>query len=379
MDKPESIDQIVPSFTHHDAIGNHARLLQKLIEKRGFKSRIFYEIFREETAGESIPNERFQSAPSDGAVLIYHHSIGAKAPVYLMTNQCLRVLMYHNITPPEYFVPHLERETFEACRDGIRQLIPLQMSCDLAWGVSQYNCDDLLRLNFHNVSPFPLLRDYQSLKRLPVSGSEGNDRSVFNILFVGRVSRHKGQHDLIDLLAACCALNRGVRFNLTLVGGASPYYLSDLWTRAQSLGLKVQWIKESKRMGAHDPDIVYYERVSDAELAREYSRADVFVCMSEHEGFCVPLVEAMTFGIPVLANRAAAIPETCGSGARILDKGKEFNAFVEHVIALTSEHYSQGWSERAKARARDFSWDKLESECNAKIDQLLSVYARLRS
>jgi glycosyltransferase involved in cell wall biosynthesis len=108
------------------------------------------------------------------------------------------------------------------------------------------------------------------------------------------------------------------------------------------------------------PDVVLTGHVSDDDLLAYYSVADVFVCLSEHEGYCVPLVEAMNAGVPVLAHAAGAVEETLdGGGVLLRDKRPELVAELVHELvtnaALRREVLASQEAAIARVRARDFA------------------------
>jgi glycosyltransferase involved in cell wall biosynthesis len=137
-------------------------------------------------------------------------------------------------------------------------------------------------------------------------GSAGRGRGGVGArwLFVGRVAPNKAQHDVVKAFAWYRRVF-DAEASLTLVGGVSAgSYWSALERFVDGLGLS-----GVVRLAGS---------VSDVELEGLYRSADVFVCLSEHEGFCVPLLEAMAHGVPVVALGAAAVPETLGDAGLVL-------------------------------------------------------------
>jgi glycosyltransferase involved in cell wall biosynthesis len=174
-----------------------------------------------------------------------------------------------------------------------------------------------------------------------------------NVLFVGRVAPHKRHEDLIRVF---CHLKRSARpdARLLLVGstwGTEPY-VESLRAYVQRLGLT---------------DVVFAGHVGAAEWAACYRRASVYLSMSEHEGFGVPLLESMHFGVPVIAYKAAAVPETLG-GAGLLLTARN-HAGTAELIALLEE--DNNLRERVIARQRERLQDFMPARVRDRLVQLL--------
>jgi glycosyltransferase involved in cell wall biosynthesis len=251
-------------------------------------------------------------------------------------------LIYHNITPPEYFVGvhrTLARQTFR----GRRELRAYADRCDLALGDSEFNRQDLEALGFPRTAVLPVVPDFAHLDRQPSwLAARDFDDEWTNIVFVGRVIANKKIEDLICWFHAYHTIFNP-RSRLLLVGAQSGFerYLASLH---QLVG----------RLGASHVNFIGH--VSDEELVAFYEIADLFLCASEHEGFCVPIVEAFYKQVPVLAYAATAVPSTM-DGAGVLFEDRD----PLHVAALMDEIVSN-------ARLQDQI-----------VDGQLAAVARLRS
>jgi glycosyltransferase involved in cell wall biosynthesis len=228
---------------------------------------------------------------------------------------------YHNITPASFFEAW-DDQAAASMRRARSQLGSLARRSRLALADSPFNAAELTELGYAPVVVSPLLLDLET--RLAAADPQVREylartRAGHHWLFVGRLAPNKAQHDLIAAFAAYRTLyDPGAR--LTLIGSeAAASYSDALYGLVDDLGLAAA--------------ITFSGAVSDAELAAYYDDADVFVCLSRHEGFCVPLLEAMRHDVPVVALAEAAVPDTVGQAAVLLDAaGPQPVAAAVHVL-----------------------------------------------
>jgi len=332
-----AIHQFLPSFALRDAIGGHARQVQRALRELGFESEIYAQHLQPETRTAAHLFEDFGAATRENTVLLYHSSTGSPMASWLIARSEPLVVWHHNITPPEFFAgwePTVAAE-LQRGRVDLRELASRTM---MGIADSAYNAGELEDLGYRKCTVVPILIDQRDFahevdpiaaERLQRDKADGGA----DVLFVGRIAPNKCQHDLIKtLMAYRSAYDPNAR--LRLVGGSSSHaYETALRTYADALGL------------ANAVD--FAGSVSNGELAAYYQSADVFLCLSEHEGFCVPLIEAMTHEVPVVAFEAAAVPETVGDGGVLLaSKVPSFAAAaVRRVIgdrALRTQVVAQG-------------------------------------
>ncbi len=317
------IDQLLPGFSSGDAISNYALQLQEIIRSWGFESTIYCE---RRHVGFKVDHlcKDYSSLPAEQGqkdITIYHYSIGSDLSDLFANLKGHRVLLYHNITPYHYFAG-IHEDKMQVLREGLEELKGLVDATELAVGVSEFNRRELEERGFRNSAVLPLIVDRERLSAEP-------DREFMkkysgdytNLLFVGRMAPNKKVEDLIKIFYYYRnTINSRSRF---LLGGSTigmDRYMNHLRMLINALDI---------------PDVVFCDHVTDAELYALYRCSDIFVCMSEHEGFCIPLLEAMHFRIPALAYAAAAIPETLGDSGIVVKK-KDHIAIAEIIDTVVS-------------------------------------------
>ncbi len=304
-----AIHQLLPSFAPRDAIGAHAVQVQRVLRGLGVDSGIYAADAHREVR-RSVQPYRELPAPRPGELtwLLYQCSTGSPVADWLLHRPERKLSNYHNITPASFFEPwepHVGAELLEARR----QLDLLAPATELAIADSAYNEAELQAVGYGATTVVPILLDTATfdhevdqgaLDRLEAARSRGGA----DWLFVGRVAPHKAQHDLIKAFAVYRRVY-DPDARLRIVGGSSsPSYFAALERFVSALGL--------------DDAVALTGSVAPGELAAHYRAADVLVCLSEHEGFCVPLLEAMHHRVPIVAYGAAAVPETLGDGGLCL-------------------------------------------------------------
>jgi len=349
ISKP-AIHQIVAGFVDGDAISNLALTLQGVFRGWGYDSEIFCprRHITPKMSGRAKDIGEHRPLSCRGHIVIFHFSIGSETTEYFARLPERKVLVYHNITPGHYYRSLYDgRETL--LTQGRKELKALASTPDLSLADSSFNAGELEEAGFRNVRVMPIILNMDHLSCPP-------DRSIVtryrdgmkNILFVGRIVPNKRFEDLIK---ACYAyrlfLNRKAR--LLLVGS----YI-DL---ERYLALLRNMVRELKL-----DNVIFTGHIRLEQLTAYYRAADLFLCMSEHEGFCIPLLEAMHFGIPILAYGAAAVPETLG-GSGVLVREKDFPRIAELMdLLLNDVSLREGIIRRQRGRLRDFDPAHLEKK-----------------
>ena len=340
-----AVHQVLATLGYGDAIGNEVLGIQRVLRNAGYESEIFVETAERRLEDLTIDYSELVDASHPDNILIHHFSIGSRASRVAYALPDRMVLIYHNITPPEYFVD-VHPLLVQQCFLGRRELAFYPSRCDLALGDSDYNRQELEALKFPRTDVLPVIPDFSHLS----GPANFMDAALFddhwtNLLFVGRMIPNKRIEDVIRWFEAYKRLfNPNSR--LFLVGAHSGFerYVAMLHQFAREIRVS---------------DLYFLGHVSNEELTACYEVADVFLCASEHEGFCVPLIEAFHMGVPVIAYAATAVPDTMDGGgilvrdkdpvsvAALIDRMTRDAAFQERVICA---------QDRALARleARDF-------------------------
>ncbi|MEW6433572.1 MAG: glycosyltransferase family 4 protein [Myxococcota bacterium] len=311
------VHQLIPCFTPGDAMGQAAIAWQRALRHLGFVG----EVYAGEVAPrlQSLVKPAAQLRPKRDDVVLYHHGIASPLAGRLLHLDCVKGVVFHNITPERFYAG---TRLVEGLRAGRAQLAALADGVDLSIGVSGFNAAELREAGHRNVHVVPLyveperfgpeFADERMMARL---GKLGQPR----VVAVSRVVAHKRVEDLLALHGELLRLHP--QAHLVVVGGADEgsAYVQRLRAQAAALG-----------------QVTFLGRVTHAELVAAYRAADLFVSMSEHEGFGVPLVEAMAADVPVLAFGAAAVPETMGGAGVVFDE-KHFAALAEVASVLTHD------------------------------------------
>jgi len=312
------IHQVLATLGYGDAIGHEVLGIQRVLRAAGYESEVFVETADHRLEPQTRDYRELVDFSHPDNLLLHHFSLGSKASRTAYALPDRMALIYHNITPPEYFVGvhrTLARQTFR----GRRELQAYADRCDLAMGDSEFNRQDLDALGFPRTAVLPVVPDFSHLDLEPNwFVARDFDDEWTNIIFVGRVIANKKIEDLICWFHAYHTIFNP-RSRLLLVGAQSGFerYLDSLHELVGRLG------------AAH---VHFVGHVSDEELVAFYDCADLFLCASEHEGFCVPIVEAFYTQVPVLAYAATAVPSTMdGAGVLFEDRNPL------HVAALMDE------------------------------------------
>ena len=344
-----NIHQVLVSASPGDAITNSAFELRHLLRQIG-PSEIFARNIHPGIADEVVDLSKYflvsSPAPRDDLIL-YHASIGDPEVHGFVVDRPERlVLVYHNISPPEAFAPY-EPGFAGLLEAGRRDLSLLKDRVTMALCDSAFNASELIALGYEDVRVSPLIIDPRSLHG--VDRDEGTTNHLAKIvsgptaLFVGQMLPHKRPELLVQAFHALVTY-LVPEAHLILVGSPRlPRYAAALQQQIVELGLHRAWMT-----GAVAPET----------LRSFYEHADLFVTASDHEGFCVPLLEAMSFDLPIIARATSAVPETLGGAGLLLDPGDGPLVMAEAwATLLTDTDERERLISRGTERLRDFDPD----------------------
>jgi glycosyltransferase involved in cell wall biosynthesis len=311
-----TVHQLTVGAVRGDGVTDLAFSLRRWLREAGAHSEIYAEQIAPELAAEVRPYHELQVDPAKRERVIWHFSIGSPVSAVARRLPWPSYLMYHNITPPELFYGA------DAQAIGMTQLGRWELgsfeSVAFAMANSEFSRRELAAAGYPETAVLPLPLDPERFATTPDPAvlAEYDDGRT-NLLTVSKIAPHKRQEDAIKVLAAYKRIDPSAR--LFIVGGVlAPAYR--------------RWLDHLARHLRVENDVIFTDRVSDAALRAYYQLADVFLCLSEHEGFGVPLVEAMWSEVPVIAYAATAVPDTLGE-AGILIHRKEIPVIAE-LIAL---------------------------------------------
>jgi glycosyltransferase involved in cell wall biosynthesis len=313
-----------------DAVGNDALEMRRVLAGRGHEVALFSSHWVQASTQSRDVREAGDFLGDDpAAALVYHHHVGWDAGVDLVRQaRCTRVVRYHNVTPARFFAGY-PGQAVPVCTKGREQLCELvALGCERYLSDSAYNEAELRGLGadparcavvppFHHVDRLAAADPDPAVLRACHDGRT-------NILFVGRRAPNKGHRFLIDAFAAYVE-HHDAAARLLLVGREDP-------------GMAVysnQLREQARRLGVHDR-VVFLGAVTEAELRAYYECAHAFVVASEHEGFCVPVVEAMALGVPVVAYGTSALPDTVGDAGLVWEEPEPF-LLAESLACLVRE------------------------------------------
>ena len=342
------IIQFTPSVSYGDAVSNDVFAMSDILTKRGYNNLIVAYGASKKVEDRVVLLQDFKSKPRD--VFIYHMSIGSGLTEYVINAKVKhKIMVYHNITPAHFFngIPSVQ----VGCISGRAQLTELVDHIDFAICDSDYNKEELDILGYKNTVTLPIIFDDSDYKNTVPSEKllkKYKDDGYTNILFVGRIAPNKKQEDVISSFHV---YNKYInpKSRLILVGSSTS-----MENYKESLE---DFIKEH-----NIENVIFPGHISFADILAYYKLADVFLCQSEHEGFCVPLLEAMVFDVPIIAYSSSAIPYTLGNSG-IMFKQKDHRIVAELInLVVTDKEFREKIIEGQRKRLADFEINKVKSE-----------------
>lgn len=352
--------QILPVLKYGDAVGNDTIALDDALKRHGYQTAIYAGYVDERLRKTHASGLERWEAPKKDDILIYHLSIGWKYIDLVCKAKCRKIAIYHNITPSSFF-KNYNAVAYADCEAGLKEVRTLNNVFDYVLAVSQFNRQDLISYGFKcPIDVLPILIPFEDYAKKPAQSiiKRYKNGPGTNILFVGRIAPNKKFEDLIATFAIYKKYyDKDSR--LFLVGNyerKDPYFRR-LQAYVDALNLT---------------DVYFSGHIRFNEILAYYQIADVFLCMSEHEGFCVPLVESMYFNLPIIAYDSSAVGDTLG-GAGILIKEKKYNeiaAIINRVV--NDEQLKKEMIEAGQERLSDFDNKKIENQFIHYFERFLS-------
>jgi glycosyltransferase involved in cell wall biosynthesis len=356
------VHQFLSTFAGRDAIGMHTLRLRKLLRDAGYASDIYAVDTHDDVRNQALPASAFpaQLRGRDDVWILYHFSIGNPLFEQVRELDVGLALDYHNITDAKYFW-RWEPRAATTMLEGRRQLAVAAPAVKFALADSAFNERELVELGCKHTAVAPILIDFADFdgppdaallaERQRVRAAGGSDW-----LSVGRIAPNKCQHDVLLAFAVYRRIH-DPRARLTFVGGQSAgLYWKALHTLAVDLGVA--------------DAVTFSDVVTHEQLLAYYRSADVFVLLSEHEGFNVPVLEAMHFDVPVIAYASSALPGTVGDGGLLLTDKRPVVVAAAADRLRSDASLRQGLVDAGRARVDHFSIARTGP-------QLLDTLARL--
>ena len=331
MDNAPRAALLTPHFADRDAVCNDIYHSAEALRRRGWEARVFAMGGESEREAVHAPEEvpKFIRAETD--LVYFHFSHGQKALTDAVEAvRCRKVLKFHNVTPPELFSMWSDElaEASRTGREGIARVAA--MGWERVFADSAFNLADIAP-HLPASTPRAVLAPFHETDALLAHGAgapagQGPPR----LLTVGRVVQSKGHPFLL----------RVVRYLVQEL--RTPVVLDVVGKPDHRLLAYLRTLELMVREFGIEANVALHGEVSGAALAARYAAASVFVMSSEHEGFCVPIVEAMAFGVPVVALGTTAVPETVGD-AGIVWSERDPRRFAVGIKRLLDNPDERAW------------------------------------
>lgn len=300
------IIQLLPTISYGDAVSNDVLAIRNLLIESGYSTEIYAENIDKRLSPNIVNPIKKLKKMSKNDIIIYHLSTGTKLNYKMGTFLARKIVIYHNITPSHFFCGY-SSELEQLCREGLMETEYLNDKVEYVLADSSFNKEELVKMGYKiNIDVLPIIIPFEDYDKNPNDNilNKYKDDGYTNILFTGRMAPNKKQEDVIKAFYYYHNyINKKSR--LFLVGSCNGLENYD------------KQLKRYVKLLELD-DVIFTGHVKFDEILAYYKIADLFLCMSEHEGFCVPLVEAMCFEIPIIAYDNCAIGETLGGGGILL-------------------------------------------------------------
>ena len=350
------IIQILPTINYGDAVSNDALNIYNFLKEKGYNTLIYAENIDKRLKGKVKKIEKLKKVDKRD-IIIYHKSTGTKITFELERFKCKKVIKYHNITPEKYLKKYNKflSNLVKYGREGLKYASKYM---DYALSDSTYNKIELDELGYKNAEVIPILIPFEDYKKTPDNKiiEKYNDGKK-NILFVGRIVPNKAQEDIIK---SFYYYKKYIDNNSRLI-----FVGSDNGFENYS-GLLKKLVKELHI----ENDVLFTGHIKFEEILAFYKIASLFLCMSEHEGFCVPLVESMFFKVPILAYNSSAIKDTLGNSGIVVNKKDYFLISELMDLILSDDSFKERIIKNQSKRLEDFKNEKIENQLIKFIEKI---------
>ena len=300
------IFQILPTIKQGDGISQEAIEIDKLLHRSGYYCRTYADSIIGKKLKKVVYHFSELPVTTDDDIILYHLSTGSHIAQRLLEIKGRLVICYHNITPAHWFVKY-DKQMEVACAKGRMDLEILKERTEYCLADSQYNADELRKVGYKcPIKIFPVVLDLKRYCNKTGLGDNQKSSSGFHILFTGRIVPNKKVEDIIQTF----------------------YYIKKYYIKEASLDIVGNFHEDSLyckllfnyiRM-LEVTDVVFHGHVTESKLISIYRKANIYLSLSEHEGFCIPLLEAMCFQIPVIAYNNGGVQQTLQNAGILLNQ-----------------------------------------------------------
>jgi len=355
MERLHFAHQFHPVVAYGDAIGNDAFELQRMFWSSGVRSDLFAWEAKPEVRALVRDWKDLERVVSRDGLLLVHHSMGNDTVSEVAKLPARKAVVYHNITPAKYF-EGLNEHARRYAEVGREQLLELAKSAEFGFADSEYNRRELAEAGCANTAVVPIAIDWEQFDVAPdpkVARALADERTA--ILAVGQILPQKAIHDVIASFAAYRTSDQGARLYLVGSTAMSGQYLAQLQQQIAKLGL--------------DDAVTFAGSVTIEQLVAYYRGATAFLTLSDHEGFCVPLLEAMRSDLPIVAHAAGAIPETLGDAGVLLEEKSPSAVAAALERVVRDQAVRKDLLEKGHRRVDEFSHEKVAGRLKLALAQ----------